>query len=149
MRKRLLQIVIIVIIILICGYLSFQSVKERDNKISLKEFMIGKKDEMNLKIIVGGIMFGLIFGFMDNYFLITGLDIFEKYLPQDNKLKAGWGNTFSDFLGSILGTFISIIFINIFEIDQNKVPIWTNSIGMVIGCILGMYIPYYIKKIIK
>ena len=111
--------------------------------------MIGKKDEMNLKIIVGGIMFGLIFGFMDNYFLITGLDIFEKYLPQDNKLKAGWGNTFSDFLGSILGTFISIIFINIFEIDQNKVPIWTNSIGMVIGCILGMYIPYYIKKIIK
>lgn len=75
---------------------------------------------------------------------MTGLDLFDNILPINPKLKAGWGNTYSDFIGSVLGTFLSSLVMNIFNFNQDSVPIWVNSIGMIIGCLLGMFTPYYL-----
>ena len=146
LSKNNIKLIILVVIIFLSGYLSFISEREKDKNITFGQFMIGKKEDLTLKMVLGGIIFGVIFGFMDNYFLITGLDLFDKYLPNDPKLKAGWGNTFSDFIGSTLGTFISVICINMLNINQSKIPIWANSLGMIIGCVVGMYLPYYVKK---
>ena len=51
----------------------------------------------------------------------------------------GYGNTFSDFLGSFLGTFAGVIIKNITGVTDT--PIWSDTIGIVIGCLLGIYIP--------
>ena len=146
MKSNNIKLIALVLIIFFTGYLSFITERKKDKNITFKQFIIGKKDDLKIKIVLGGIMFGVIFGFMDNYFLITGLDLFDKYLPNDPKLKAGWGNTFSDFIGSTLGTFISVICINMLNINETQIPIWANSFGMIIGCIIGMYLPYYVKK---
>jgi len=42
-----------------------------------------------------------------------------------------------------MGTFIGVISIEYFKIDNNEIPIWVNTLGIFIGCLLGMYIPYY------
>ena len=116
--------------------------QNRNNKpnLTFKEFIIESPEQLTFQNILGG----LIFGFMDNYFLMTGLDLLDNILPINPKLKAGWGNTYSDFIGSVLGTFLSSLVMNIFNVNQDSVPIWVNSIGMIIGCLLGMLTPYYL-----
>ena len=85
--------------------------------------------------------FGIVFGFIDNAGLWFGINSLEKYIPGGILDKAGWGNTYSDFLGATLGTSIAIILKTFMPISN--VPIWTDSIGVLIGCILGIYIPKY------
>lgn len=91
----------------------------------------------------------IVFGFIDNAGLFFGgcyLDeIFEK-LPggYDANVTAGYGNTFSDFLGSFLGTFCGLIIQNITGINEG--PIYSNSIGIVIGCLIGILIPKLILR---
>lgn len=86
----------------------------------------------------------IVFGFIDNAGLFFGgvyLDeLFEK-LPGglDANVTAGYGNTFSDFLGSFLGTFCGLMIQNITGIAEG--PIWANSAGIVIGCIIGIAVP--------
>ena len=92
-----------------------------------------------LKTILVGMSFGFVFGFIDNAGLWFGLDVLEKYIPGGLLTKSGWGNTYSDFLGSTLGTCIAIILKTIFPIDDT--PIWVDSFGVLVGCIFGIYIP--------
>ena len=136
--------------IFIFGYVAYklqeknEKTKDKTKKYTVKDFLLGKKENLTFRIIVSGLVFGIIFGFLDNFFLISGLDVFDAILPKNPKLRAGWGNTYSDLVGSTLGTFVSFALISYLQIDQNNIPLWTNSVGMVIGCILGMYIPYYL-----
>jgi len=94
------------------------------------------------KTILIGMSFGFVFGFIDNAGLWFGLDVLEKYIPGGILTKAGWGNTYSDFLGSTLGTCIAIILKTLFPISDT--PIWVDSFGVVVGCIFGIYIPQMI-----
>ena len=86
--------------------------------------------------------FGLVFGFIDNAGLWIGLEKFEKYISGSILEKAGWGNTFSDALGASLGTAVLIILKSIFTVEE--APIWVDTIGIILGCILGIYIPKHI-----
>lgn len=60
----------------------------------------------------------IVFGFIDNAGLFFGgvylEELFEK-LPggDDANVLAGYGNTYSDFLGSFLGSFCGLIIQNI------------------------------------
>ena len=91
----------------------------------------------------------VVFGFIDNAGLFFGgvylEELFEK-LPggDDANVLAGYGNTYSDFLGSFLGTFIGLIISNLTNIYEG--PIWANSVGIVIGCLIGIFIPKLILK---
>ena len=90
-----------------------------------------------------GLVSSVIFGMIDNGGLYFGMDALDPILPGDDLEKAGWGNTFSDFLGGFLGTFIGIIVKNITKVENT--PLYSEVIGIVIGCILGIYIPKMIK----
>lgn len=100
---------------------------------------------------VGGILVGLvsstIFGLIDNgglYFGMSSLDPIFRSKKMDDLESAGWGNTFSDFLGAFLGTFIGKFVQNITGVENTA--LWAETIGIVFGCILGIYIPKYFKE---
>ena len=61
-------------------------------------------------------------------------------MPGGLLTKAALGNTYSDFLGVIVGTSVSIIAKESLDYDDDKEPIWLNMIGIVIGCLGGMVV---------
>ena len=85
-----------------------------------------------------GLTFGIIFGFLDNFGLWMGIDVLKEYMPGGELTKAAWGNTYSDFIGATIGTFIASMANDIFDVDVDDQPIWLNTVGIFIGCILGM-----------
>ena len=93
----------------------------------------------SVKSILVGMTSGVIFGFIDNAGLWFGMDALDPHLPGGPLTKAGFGNTYSDFLGSFLGTFGAIMIRNSTGITDT--PLWSESIGIAVGCLLGIYIP--------
>ena len=114
-----------------------------EKKLTFMQFM-NNNSEVTLKKVLVGMSFGMIFGFIDNFGLWYGMDYLDPYIPGGNLTKAGYGNTFSDFIGSTMGTSISIILGTLYPTEE--APIWVNSLGIIIGCLLGLYIPKYISE---
>ena len=52
--------------------------------------------------------------------------------------KAALGNTYSDSLGVIVGTSISIMAKESLDYDDDSEPIRLNMVGIVIDCLMGM-----------
>ena len=119
--------------------------KRKENgepELSIMEFINNGKS-VSLKQILVGMSFGMIFGFIDNFGLWYGMDYLDPYLPGGNLTKAGYGNTYSDFIGSTMGTSISIVLNTLYPVEE--APIWVNSLGIILGCLLGLYIPRYLS----
>jgi hypothetical protein len=56
---------------------------------------------------------------------------------------AGYGNTFSDFLGAFIGNAVGDSVLTLANIE--KTPIISEIIGIVIGCLFGILIPFALK----
>lgn len=112
--------------------------KRKKPKQSFFSFLNNSDKFPSLRVILTGLVFGFVFGFIDNIGLWLGIDFLQKYLPGGILTKSALGNTYSDFVGSILGTCISIIVYDIYKFDEDNSPIWVNSIGIVLGCIFGL-----------
>ena len=151
-HKKIYFLVFITVFLIIGSFLlSFyivnkNRIKNNKKKISLLNYF-NNNSNLEYKTLLGGITFAALFGFIDNSFLWIGLNLLEKYLPINLLEKAGWGNTYGSVFGLIMGTFISIIFRTYVPI--NNIPIWINTLGVLIGCILGIYIPKYIYNLFK
>tara|TARA_B110000967_G_C18736688_1_gene485464 strand:- start:456 stop:914 length:459 start_codon:yes stop_codon:yes gene_type:complete len=91
-----------------------------------------------IKNLLIGLIFGMVFGFIDNLGLWLGVDTLQKYMPGGLLSKAALGNTYSDSLGVIVGTSISIMAKESLDYDDDSEPIWLNMVGIVIGCLMGM-----------
>ncbi len=102
--------------------------------------------------VAAGLAFGVVFGFIDNAGLFFGMDaldpIIREYISKDAKVAAGIGNTFSDVVGAFAGAFAG----NIMESHMKKAfpkdidecvstPLWADSVGIFIGCVIGIIIP--------
>jgi hypothetical protein len=148
--------IISVLLIVVFGYLAFKSFKEKvqaeENRTpSFYEFMNGTTGKIPVKSILIGMVSGMVFGFIDNAGLFFGMDALDGPLanayPGQGKvaelMRSGWGNTYSDALGSFLSVFIGRIVAD--KTGVTNTPIWAESIGLVFGCILGIYIPRYVK----
>jgi hypothetical protein len=105
----------------------------------------------SIKQIGIGMMTNIIFGFIDNFGLFFGMDSLDDFLNGPGKVDglaalktAGWGNTFSDFLGAFVGNSVGDISSTLSGVD--KTPIISEIIGIVIGCIIGIYVPAALKK---
>lgn len=97
----------------------------------------------SIRNILIGLVFGVMFGFMDNFGLWIGIDELQKYMPGGVKTKAALGNTYSDFLGATMGTFVASIVTDITgftDADESDTPIYITTVGILIGCILGMVV---------
>ena len=130
-----------------CAYSDLSSCKDMQNKPSfwsrLNYFLNG--EEVTFLNVLVGMAAGFIFGFVDNAGLFFGMDaldgVFTKYLPfgDEDKVKSGYGNTFSDVIGSFLSTFIA----RLVE-SRTKVvdyPIWSETLGVFVGCLVGIAVP--------
>ena len=98
----------------------------------------------SLLSIFTGMFANIVFGIIDNGGLFFGMSALDPFLPPGELTRAGLGNTFSDGLGAFLGTFSGVIIKSITKIDDT--PIWSDAIGIIIGCLIGLYIPKYITQ---
>ena len=57
--------------------------------------------------------------------------------------QAGIGNTYSDFLGSFLSTFVGVLILNMTGISN--VSLLSEVVGIIIGCLLGIALPRLIS----
>lgn len=143
--------------------------KETNPTYSAKDIK-SKYSSIDLSIIIPGLVFGLVFGFIDNAGLISGLEaldtpfgVISKLLigspPSDkNSLKlyneklegttSGLGNLFSDGLGVTLGAFFGNLAKTLFPSKISQ-PIWVDMVGVSLGCILGIVIPITLKNLVS
>ena len=92
--------------------------------------------------ILTGMMSNIIFGMIDNGGLFFGMSALDPFLPQGELTRAGLGNTFSDGLGAFLGSVTAGIIKSITKIEDT--PLWADTFGIIIGCLIGLYLPRYI-----
>ena len=92
--------------------------------------------------ILVGMSSNIIFGFIDNATLFFGLSALKPYLPGGEYIQTGLANTFSDVFASFLGTVISTGIEGYTGISRH--PIWSELAGILIGCLLGVYIPSWL-----
>lgn len=93
---------------------------------------------MKKKVIsfFAGMLFMIVFGIIDNLGLILGMDINPFISATDDPLlSAMWGNTFSDFLGAVVGMIISYSFLKVFKVKPSE-NIFVEIVGVTIGCII-------------
>tara|TARA_B100000795_G_scaffold258152_1_gene232012 strand:+ start:1602 stop:2075 length:474 start_codon:yes stop_codon:yes gene_type:complete len=138
------------IIILLVGAICYNYLKkhfqEKENKeFTISEFINGTTGTPPMKNILVGMVFGIVFGFIDNAGMFFGMDALEPFLPTEGFVAAGIGNTYSSVLGAFLASFLS----NVIKINTGveKVPVWSDAAGIVVGAVLGIYIPPMIVKL--
>lgn len=136
MFKLLITVGIIMTVTLLC---TIFILKQNNEWTSLMWFLNGEKP-FSVRVLVLSMVSGLVFGFIDNAGLFFGMDALDSYLPGGKLEKAGWGNTFSDGIGAFMGAFVAKMISIATGFDGNG-PIYGDCIGIIIGCILGIYIP--------
>ena len=103
-----------------------------------------KKKEISFKKMVVGFTFGFIFGLIDNVGFGFGISNIEKSLNCSNRMKGLIANTYSDVMGAIIGTLLSVIVDRIWKVDAEKeygdLPIYINALSIGFGCVMGILI---------
>lgn len=134
-KQKLYKLLIIsVILILVMGFIAYKT----DKSSNILSFL-GLYPFPSLMSILVGMSANIVFGMIDNGGLFFGMDALDPFLPEGELTRAGLGNTFSDFLGAFLGTFAGVAIKNLSNI--NDTPLWSDAIGIVIGCLIGLYVP--------
>lgn len=136
-----------IIIIVIFGLFAYNSENDlrRENgqrDLTLKEFFIygGSEDFPTLKNVLLGATFAFVFGFIDNLFLVLGVDNLEKlFSGYSENVIAGIGNTYSDIIAAFLSSYISVIAFNKYGVPP--FISWVDAIGVFFGCIVGILVP--------
>ena len=140
-KSRIIKLFVVCIVLIIGAFCAayFTSPKRE----GVAAFLGFSGPVFAFKPILVGLVSSTIFGMIDNGGLYFGMDSLDPILPGDELEKAGWGNTFSDFLGAFLGTFIGIFVKNLTGVEDT--PLFSEVIGIIFGCILGIKIPQLIK----
>ena len=141
--KVSILVLVCIILISITGAIAFKTSKDKNPKLTFKEFM-GLSPRPSIKSILVGMTSGFVFGFIDNAGLFFGMDALDPFLPKNASgspglVAAGLGNTFSDGVGAFMGTFCGVIIQNLTGI--NNYPIFSEAIGLILGCLIGVYGP--------
>tara|TARA_B100001094_G_scaffold331867_1_gene401694 strand:- start:370 stop:1035 length:666 start_codon:yes stop_codon:yes gene_type:complete len=142
-------ILVSIALILGFGYLAYRTANEEYKKqngedLSLLKFLNNGVDVPNMKSVLVGMVSGAVFGFIDNAGLYFGMSNLDPYMKNyTENARAGLGNTFSDALGSFISVFIGMMIQKWSGINSS--PIWAESVGLIIGCLIGIKIPALMK----
>ncbi len=137
LKKRVWYFIIFNVILISASFYVAYLVHESTHKDKgfIDWFNQGK---ITIRGLIISLIFGIVFGFLDNLFMWMGLDKMMSFIPGGTLTKGAWGNTYSDFIGATVGASIASIGQDLFDDDPSP-PIWINAIAMPLGCILGMF----------
>ena len=94
-----------------------------------------------LKPFVAGVTFMLIFGLIDNLFLILGMEWLEAMLPNiDPTVNGGIGNTISDAIGVVGGASISKGVSKLLKVREEDTTFVQQLFGIIVGCLLPILV---------
>jgi len=100
-------------------------------------------------IILSALIGPLIFGFLDNFGMMLGVDAIEDKLPDrfkcDPHISAMLGNTFSDGLGALMGNSIASMILSTTAYKDSDVPHAWRPILELVGIVIGCLIPVAFK----
>lgn len=151
-KKMMIFLIQCVVIIVICSfiyyyiYTKFSQFDEQNKKKSLLD-VLGLSKNWTTEQWTVGMMQNFIFGFIDNAGLFFGMEkldpLFKKFSKGNPLIEAGLGNTFSDFIGAFLGTFLGEGYA-IYKGNPDT-PLLSQAVGIVLGCLFGVAIPALYK----
>ena len=148
-HKKLLKVVSVLLIIsFIMGSISFEIAKQRACKEGKEPLTFNKwfNGKVSLESIMVGMMSGMVFGFIDNAGLFYGMEALDQYMEKlpggcYRNFQSGYGNAFADSFSSILSVFAGKMIVDATGSSADDTPLWSQTLGIVIGCLLGMFIP--------
>lgn len=150
-QNVIILVVVSILIILVVGWISFHLIRKHERKVNNKEFTVNEfingKAGPQLKNILVGMVFGTVFGFIDNAGMFFGMAALDPVLPKKGFVRAGIGNTYSSLLGAFLAAFLSKLVVIKFGVSE--VPVWSDAAGIGVGAILGIYVPPLLINLFK
>ena len=151
-KQIMIFLVQCVVIIVVCSfiyyyiYTKFSQFDEQNQKRSLMD-VLGLSKNWTREQWTVGMMQNFIFGFIDNAGLFFGMEkldpLFKKFSKGNPLIEAGLGNTFSDFIGAFLGTFLGEGYA-IYK-GNPETPLLSQAVGIVLGCLVGVALPALYK----
>lgn len=132
------------VLILASGYVAFRSRPCPDGVCPSLEQWLDR--DLSVRAISVGVLAGFAFGLIDNALLwvgISSLDSLFAHFPGGGQptVLAGYGNAFSSVISAFVSTFIGRWISDVFEVDLDRVPLWSMALGILTGSILGIAIP--------
>jgi len=97
-----------------------------------------------------GFSSSIAFGMIDSILLMSGIDAFNtvfERLPggKDPVVNAGYGNAFSSMISMLGSSFVGKIISDI--TGTTAYPLWSQAIGVVIGGLLGIFLPRMVQSL--
>jgi hypothetical protein len=146
MKSMYIFLGLVAVAICLAGVASFAVARTHDENLNPLQFMNGNITGLSIAV---GMASGLVFGFIDNAGLFFGMEYLDPVLSKlqnghEPNVLAGYGNTFSDAIGAFLGTFAGKIIEDLAKHSDptlSDYPIWTEAVGITLGCLLGIAIP--------
>lgn len=135
--KLAIFLIICLVLILVFGTIAY-TMSDSSSVLSF----LGVYPFPTLISILTGMMANIVFGIIDNGGLFFGMSALDPFLPNGELTRAGLGNTFSDGLGAFLGSFTAVMIKSVTKVEDT--PLWADAFGIVIGCLIGLYVPRYV-----
>lgn len=141
MNKKIINFILVNVLLISTAFTiafyfhNFNLKRKGKKKVTFFQYL--NQGEITKKGLLVSFIFGIVFGFMDNYFLWAGEEHLMELLPGGTLIKSALGNTYSDFIGATFGIALASIGKDYLDVDE-EAPIWVNAIAMPIGCILGL-----------
>ena len=151
MIKFIIINIILLVLLTYFSYKNHNNTKKRNGEeiVSLYEFLNKTKKPLESKTIIIGLIFGFLFGFIDNVGLVFGLDNFQHLIKGGTIIKATVGNTYSDGIGAFIGSAVSVMAKDYYGYDIEREPIWVNFAGVVMGCLAGVFFALIYGKYVQ
>ena len=91
----------------------------------------------HIKPFIAGTTFMVVFGLIDNLFLIVGMEWLEAMMPSiDPTINGGIGNTISDAVGVVAGASISTVVSKWLKVSEEDTTFGQQLSGILLGCII-------------
>jgi hypothetical protein len=137
--KLLIRLLVLTtVLILVAGYGAYAVAKEKNPDLTAGEFF-GINPLPSWKSLGSGMAGGVIFGFIDNSGLLYSGKVFNAFMPNNKMVADGLSNTYTNVTGTLFGTLCGSILMTLTHTESY--PLWSESLGIVIGCLLGLFIP--------
>jgi hypothetical protein len=126
--------------------LAYSTRRDRDTT-----FLAWLDADNSTKSVVVGLVGGVVFGLIDNTLLYMGIAALEKQLRRlpfgaDDTVMAGYGNAVSGAFSALVATFAGRAVSDLTGADLEKSPLWTTSLGFLVGGVVGVLVPRLIVQ---